>query len=159
MSLPVDSDEQYNAGKYLPVLTKEGFYTKPSMAELASRSMKELQFIENFTVGRKGYGEIKWSDPVDVRGLDLDLVVDIQKGEIAVYPDRLADQLDAPATVTLEGMFKKDKRSGTPTTDKQATAKYARKLESFCENNNLRFKEYNPESGRWSFEVEGFAEQ
>lgn len=159
LGTPVDSDDQYNPDKYLPYLAREGFYTVPSMAALASRTMKELQNVENFTVGRKGYGEIRWVEPVDVRGLDLDMVIDIQRGEIAVYPDHEADQLDAPAIITLEGMYKKDKRTGTPTTDKELTRKYAMKLEGFCEKNDLRFIDYSPEDGRWTFEAPGFADQ
>lgn len=129
------------------------------MAELASRTMKELQSVESFTIGRKGFGEIQWIEPVDVRGLDLDLVVDIQKGEIAVYPDREADQLDAPARITLEGMYKKDKRVGTPTSDRDAISKYRQKLEGFCEMNDLMFVDYNSDTGRWVFEAESFAEE
>lgn len=153
----VNSEAQFNPSEYLPFQTRDGFYTVPSLSELATMTMKELQAVEGFTVGRDGYGEIKWVEPVDVRGLDLDNVVDIQRGEVAVYPDRDAYQLDSPAVVTLIGMYKKDKRTGEPTDDKQQIAKYASRLEAFCEVNNLRFIEYNPENGHWKFEASTFS--
>lgn len=155
---PVNSVAQYDPDQYLPFQSKEGFYTVPSIAELASRTMRELQSVENFTVGREGYGEVTWIEPVDVRGLNLDDVVDIQRGEIAIYPDREASQLDAPAIVSMEGMYKRDKRTGTPSTDKELIAKYSKKLEKFCEQNKLRFLLYNSDEGRWKFEAPGFAE-
>lgn len=159
LKTPVDSVDQYDPEKYLPYQTKEGFYTVPTMAELASRTMKELQSVEGFTVGREGFGEIRWVEPVDVRGLDLDSVVDIQRGEVAVFPDQDASQLDTAAVITLERMYKKDKRTGTPTTDKNLSAKYTKKLQAFCEKNRLRFVSYSPEDGRWQFEAPGFSEE
>lgn len=158
LKTPVDSVDQYDPEKYLPYLTKEGFYTVPTMAELGSRTMKELQAVVGFTVGREGYGEITWVESVDVRGLDLDAAVDIQKGEIAVFPDQDASQLDAPAIVTLERMHKIDKETGTPTTDEALMAKYAKKLKVFCEQSKLRFMSYDGDQGRWQFRAETFAE-
>lgn len=152
-----DSEDQYNPEKYLPYQSKEGFYTIPSMSELAALTMMELQRVEGFTVGRKGYGEITWLDPVDVRGLDLDMVVDIQRGEVAVYPEREADQLNAPARVTLKGMFKK-KQSGTPLSDQERIAKYKSSLETFCQRNGLRFINYDGKNGSWVFEAPNFAD-
>lgn len=155
---PVDAAEQYNPADYLPYLTKDGFYTIPSSSELASKTMKELQSVEGFTVGREGFGEIKWIEPVDVRGLDLNIAVDIQRGEVAVFPERDAYQLDARARVTLKGMYKKDKKTGKVTQDKAQVAKYAAKLEVYCENNDLRFLEYDADEGEWVFEVSAFSE-
>ncbi|KAI0564874.1 Nucleoporin autopeptidase [Gracilaria domingensis] len=109
----LESEEQYMPEKYLPFLSKEGFYMEPSLPELAARDMTELQMVKGFAVGRHGHGKIEWIEPVDVRGLDLDLAVDIQKGEFAVYPERDAGQLDAAARVTLENMFKKKKGSSS----------------------------------------------
>ncbi|PXF39851.1 Nuclear pore complex protein NUP98B [Gracilariopsis chorda] len=152
----LDSDEQYMPDKYLPLLSKDGFYTEPALQELASRDMTELKMVEDFTVGRHGVGKIRWIQPVDVRGLDLDLAVDIQQGEVAVYPERDAGQLDAAAEVTLENMFRKKK--GSISSDEQKLEKkYENKLRAFCTKNGLHFMNYNPETGHWIFEVTGFA--
>lgn len=152
-----DSPDQYNPEKYLPYQTKDEYYTVPSISELSARTMTELQRVENFTVGRKGYGEISWVEPVDVRGLDLDVVVDIQRGEFAVYPEREAHQLDAHARVKLEGMFKKDK-TGNPTSDADKIERYGRKLKQFCESNNMQFEKYDALKGIWELEVWRFTD-
>ncbi|PXF45782.1 Nuclear pore complex protein NUP98B [Gracilariopsis chorda] len=152
----LDSDEQYMPDKYLPLLSKDGFYTERALQELASRDMTELQMVEDFTVGRHGVGKIRWIQPVDVRGLDLDLAVDIQQGEVAVYPEGDAGQLDAAAEVTLENMFRKKK--GSISSDEQKLEKkYEKKLRAFCTKNGLHFMDYNPKTGHWIFEVTGFA--
>lgn len=158
LNRPVDSDDQYNPHKYLPSQTRSGFYTVPSLAELASQTMAELQQVENFTVGREGYGEITWVDPVDVRGLNLDAVVDIQHGEVAVYPEKEAEQLDAPARVKLEGMFAKRKKAGEVVSDAELTERYKQKLRNYCGRNDLRFIDYIPTKGEWLFEVRTFAD-
>lgn len=37
--------------------------------------------VSNFTVERDGVGSVRWLRPVDVRGIRLDDIVDIQHGE------------------------------------------------------------------------------
>lgn len=152
----LDSEEQYMPDKYLPFLSKDGFYTEPPLKELASRDMTELQLVEGFTVGRHGVGKVRWIQPVDVRGLDLDLAVDIQQGEVAVYPERDAGQLDAAAEVTLENMFRK-KRGNTSLDEEELEKRHEKKLRAFCARNGLRFVDYNRQTGHWTFEAPGFA--
>ena len=43
-------------------------------------------------IGRKDVGEVAFLDPVDLRGVDLDAVVDMDKGRIQVCPGVLASQ-------------------------------------------------------------------
>ena len=43
--------------------------------------------VENFTVGRHGYGNVCFLGVTDVYGLDLDKIVFIVRKEIEVYPD------------------------------------------------------------------------
>jgi len=71
----------------LPVLTKAEYFCSPTLEELSLLDGQELaQGILNFTVGRTGYGSITWDGRVDVRGLDLDRIVDIGDGYVELYP-------------------------------------------------------------------------
>lgn len=151
------SDDQYNPCQYVPVCARSDYYTIPSQAELSVLSMLELQHIERFTVGRIGFGEIEWTEPVDVRGLLINECVEIDRGEFAVFPDREADQLDAPAKVTLEGMFPKSK--DTDSDKNSAVERYRKKLKKFCDRNGLHFVSYDGDKGVWSFKVDNFSGQ
>ena len=44
-----------------------------------------LQAIDRFVVGREEVGEVQFLLPVDLVGMDLDNVVEIEKGKIQVY--------------------------------------------------------------------------
>lgn len=127
----------------LPVCTGEGYYTRPSLAELAARPMRDLATVKWFAVGRVGFGEVAWTGSVDVRGLNVDDAVEIGRAEIAVFPGRGAEQLDAPATVKLTGMFSKN-RDGDAA---KAEMKCVRKLRSFCTANGLEFVDYCVKKG------------
>ena len=48
-------------------------------------SLMPVQAVERFVVGRKDVGEVAFIGPVDVRGLSLDDIIDIEKGRIQVY--------------------------------------------------------------------------
>lgn len=43
-----------------------------------------LGAVANFSVGRRGVGSVRWLEPTDVRGLDLDATVQLSKGSIEV---------------------------------------------------------------------------
>lgn len=150
------SDDQYNPCQYVPVCARSDYYTIPSQAELSALSMLELQHVERFTVGRIGYGEIEWIEPMDVRGLLINECVEIERGEFAVFPDREASQLDAPAKVTLEGMFPK-RKNGESDYD-AAVERYRSKLKKFCDRNGFLFGSYDGDKGVWSFSVDSFSE-
>lgn len=55
------------------VLNRSGYYTMPSLEELA-KLYEETNRCEvaNFTIGRLNYGNIYFSEPMDIAGLNLD---------------------------------------------------------------------------------------
>lgn len=148
------SDDQYDPSKYMIVNNRSDYSTKPSLDELGALTMVELQHVEHFTILRVGYGSIEWLEPVDVRGLVIDDCVEIKRGEVAVFPDREASQLNAPAKVTLEGMFPKAK--GDQEGVRATIERYQKKLEKFCDQNGVQFVSYKPDRGLWSFIVDDF---
>ena len=55
------------------VLTRPGYYTDPSMDELAQLTDDNGHcVVENFAVGREGYGNVFFEGITDVTGLNLD---------------------------------------------------------------------------------------
>ena len=44
-----------------------------------------MKVVDRFVVGREDLGEVQFLLPVDLVGLDLDKIIDIDKGKIQVY--------------------------------------------------------------------------
>ncbi len=59
----------------------------PCLLQLAAMARDDpacLGEVSNFCVGRRSVGSVRWLEPVDVRGLDLDATVQLSKGSIEV---------------------------------------------------------------------------
>lgn len=55
------------------VLRRHGYYTLPSMEELADITDKDgVCVVENFVVGREGFGNVLFLGKTDVTGMNLD---------------------------------------------------------------------------------------
>lgn len=55
------------------ILTRAGYYTIPSLDELSSCVEPDGScIVDNFTVGREGYGNVFFPDEMNVTGLNLD---------------------------------------------------------------------------------------
>ena len=54
------------------VLTKEKYYCVPSLDDLDLRTRDNRCEVENFTVGREGFGKVFFPGKTDVFGLNLD---------------------------------------------------------------------------------------
>ncbi len=51
---------------------------------MARSDPSSLAAVSNFTVGRRNIGAVRWLEPSDVRGLDLDSILALGKGSIEV---------------------------------------------------------------------------
>ena len=65
----------------IPKLTKEGYKCIPSTLELSRMTKEELKKVEGFKIYNQ-YGEVEFKEPVNLLGLDLDKLVDIEKNMI-----------------------------------------------------------------------------
>ncbi len=154
-----------NMASTLPMLERDGYFLEPSMSQLIAMAQDDpesLSRVANFTVGRTGYGSVRWIDPVDIRGLDLDSIVTLARGSIDVYPDAdvkppVGQSLNCPAIITMSKVFKIDKATGEPTKDAEVVEKYTRKLKRVCADQGAKFISYDGETGEWRFEVEHFS--
>jgi len=65
----------------------------------------KLSQIDNLEIGRYGYGSIKWPGLTDVRRLDFDKIIDIERGRLTVYPEhekpKIGTELNKEAVVSL----------------------------------------------------------
>ncbi|KAL4426686.1 hypothetical protein ABPG77_004742 [Micractinium sp. CCAP 211/92] len=149
----------------LPTLRQPDYYTEPSLQQLAAMARDDpacLGEVSNFCVGRRSVGSVRWLEPVDVRGLDLDATVQLSKGSIEVYLDEankpeVGHGLNKPAEVTMLRVHKLDRETGKPTADPEAVDRFTRKLKKVTAEQGARFVSYDSASGTWKFEVEHFS--
>lgn len=89
-------------------LRRAGYYTIPSMSELSTMVDTEGNLnVENFTIGRQGYGNIFFPGITNIKGMNFDDIVFFRHKEVIVYPDdskkpELGQGLNKKAQVTLD---------------------------------------------------------
>ncbi|KAF7724665.1 hypothetical protein EC973_000837 [Apophysomyces ossiformis] len=104
---------------------KEGYYCSPTLGVLSTMSKEDLKHVEKFVVGRHGYGEVRFIEPVDLSEIDLNNlmggVVVFEEKSIVIYPDNAKPPegkgLNVLATVKLENCFSVDKDTKKPIKD------------------------------------------
>lgn len=141
------------------------YWCKPRMEKLRQMGEGYLSKISNFTIGRSGFGEVTFLEPVDVTGFDLnDLfgkVVVFTEMELAVYPDDWEDQppqgqgLNRPARITLLNCYPRDKATKQFITDMN-DPRHARFLKRVKNIPETEFVSYT-DDGAWTFEVQHFS--
>ncbi len=148
------------------VLRRAGYYTMPALADLSAYVDEGSGscLVENFTVGRRGYGNVFFPGVTNVAGLNLDEIVFIRHKEVIVYPDDgrkppLGEGLNKKAQITLDKVWPVDKASKASIRDPDALAElgYEDKLRKACIKLGARFVEYRPETGSWVFKVDHFS--
>ncbi|GJE87476.1 nucleoporin2-domain-containing protein [Phanerochaete sordida] len=147
---------------------KEGdYYVKPSLGELKKYSFGELSAVKGLVVGRVGYGEIEFLEPVDLTGLrrTTELLGDIVRfddKECSVYPD--LDDADKPppgaglnvrARITLVHCWALDKATREPIKDEKHPHA-VRHLKRLKNMKNTAFESFDIDAGKWVFAVEHF---
>uniref|UniRef100_A0A671UZE6 Nuclear pore complex protein Nup98-Nup96 n=1 Tax=Sparus aurata TaxID=8175 RepID=A0A671UZE6_SPAAU len=149
-SLQEDREEEQQETQQAPhpagiVLNRVGYYTIPSMEDLADMVDENGDcVVENFSIGRKGYGSIFFPGEVNVTGLNLDEIVHFRPtGE----------------QVTLDGVWPNDKTTCTQirSPERLTEMNYEGRLEKASRKQGARFLEYRPETGSWVFEVAHFS--
>jgi nuclear pore complex protein Nup98-Nup96 len=145
----------------IPTSTKAGYECQPSSDDLAKLSEGDLAAVSNFVVRRPGFGEVAWEGAVDVRGVNLDEVVQIHHGSIAVYPDEIfsatkppvGTKLNRPAILTFEEMYPR----GGPRADADAMDAYEAKLRNWTKKMDAEFISYERGTGQWKIRTFHFS--
>jgi len=72
---------------------------------MSKMSEVRLSQIDNLEIGRYGFGSIKWPGLTDVRRLDFDRIIDIERGRLTMYPEqdkpRVGTELNKEAVISL----------------------------------------------------------
>lgn len=151
-SPPEEEEDEENIS---PVLTMPGYFSSPDISVLQKMSARELSKVKQFTIFRPNVGKIEWIGETDIRGLNFDQIVKIEKKEVFVYEDvtpaEQGTELNKPAVVTLCNIFPKE-----GSTEKKK-AEFYRKLQDFCELNDADFISYDRNTGDWVFGVKHFS--
>ncbi|WLF80662.1 hypothetical protein PVL30_004448 [Lodderomyces elongisporus] len=140
-----------------------GYWTSPPIEEIMEMSFEELRFLENFIIGRTGFGQIAYDYPVDLtaakRNAELhdhslaeelfENIIQFRPQTVMVYKDvldkpYLGTELNVPATITLEGIVSKKK-----TVNEQ--------IEFLKKQEGMEYISYNPSSSTWVFRVKHFS--
>jgi len=148
-------------------LVEGDYWVKPELSTLKKAGYDELSSYTNLVVGRKGYGEIHFLEPVDLTGLPklgalLGDVVRFDDKECSVYPE--SDDADKPspgsglnvkARLILERCWANDKASRDPIKDPNHPqhVKHLKKLKNMKETH---FESFDMKTGTWIFTVDHF---
>jgi len=108
-SLDRSNDDEFDVPAHhslVPTMTRLEYYTSPSVEAMSKMSEVKLSQIDNLEIGRYGVGSVRWPGLTDVRRLDFDSIVTIDRGSITLYADRdvprVGDELNKEAVVTLQ---------------------------------------------------------
>ena len=138
------------------MLTKPQYFTIPPLKRLRRMSDEDLKAVERLVIGRKDAGEVAFIDAIDLRGMCLDDIVDIDKGRIQVYglpggaARPLLDRgLNKPALLTFRRMQPKQK-------DARSIARFKAKLMDHAAKLGGVFVHYDAAVGNWLMKVDRF---
>lgn len=167
-ALMEDGEEDENDQSKHPAkiqLKRSQYYTMPPFSELASITDSNGDcIVENFVIGRAGYGNIFFPGMTNIAGMNFDELVIFRHKEVFVYPDDsvkplVGEGLNKKAQVTLDKVWPIDKTVQNPikSPEKLVDMNYEEKLRKACIKMGARFTEYRPETGSWVFNVEHFS--
>lgn len=147
------------------VLRRPGYFTIPKLEDLVSYLSEDgTCVVPNFTIGRHGYGNVFFNEPIDVADLNLDQIVHFRHKEVIIYPDDdnkppIGQGLNRKAQITLDQVWPHDKTNHEPIKDPERleVMDYEGKLRRVCDKHDTRFIDYRPESGSWVFKVDHFS--
>lgn len=160
-----------------PQVEEGQYYCIPSLDELNKYSYRELKSVEGLKVGRKGFGEIRFLEPVDLTSLDgLSEVIEgtlisFEHKVVYVYPESVEEGEDNPnnapikpapgqglnvsAEIELDGCWPKDKSTGEFIREENHP-RLSTHLNRLKKVPGTTFISYESEPGRWKFQVPGF---
>ncbi|WVZ55002.1 hypothetical protein U9M48_005723 [Paspalum notatum var. saurae] len=151
--------------RLLPKLPHADYFTEPSVEELAAKERAEPGYcrrVRDFVVGRHGYGSIKFLGETDVRGLDLELIVEFNNREVIVYKDEskkppVGEGLNKAAEVTLLNIKCVNKKTGEQYREGARVERYREMLVKKAEEQGAEFVSFDAAKGEWKFRVKHFS--
>jgi len=74
-------------GDPTPKLFNPEMRTSPRFEDLCAMTEKQLSSVSDFEIEHVQYGQIKWDNPVDLRGVNLDEIVCFSQSSFELYPN------------------------------------------------------------------------
>uniref|UniRef100_A0A0E0C268 Peptidase S59 domain-containing protein n=1 Tax=Oryza meridionalis TaxID=40149 RepID=A0A0E0C268_9ORYZ len=109
---------------------------------------------KGFTVGRHGYGSVKFDGETDVRKLDVGSIVEFNEREI-IRCEQYAE-LNKPAEVTLLNVKCVEPKNGLQFTQGPAVDRYKEILVQWTKDHGAEFVSFDAAKGEWKFRVKNF---
>ncbi|KAI5777498.1 nuclear protein 96-domain-containing protein [Geopyxis carbonaria] len=142
------------------------YWMVPSAAKMRTLSSELKKKVIGLTVGRRGYGEVRFEHPVDLTQLDFDYeqipgtVVTFEQRVCTVYPEGLEKPppgkgLNVPAQITLEDCFPMTKNERGKIRDPEHP-RYITHIRRLKNIKDTEFVNYLAEEGIWIFKVMHF---
>lgn len=144
------------------IVDENGYWISPSNEKLAHMSLKELESVKNFKVGRKGVGIVQFEAPVDLsefsdvfRQVPARLVV-LNNKSCAFYPNLSHPKpspgkgFNVPKVVTLHNIFTYTRDTKKPIQDSNHPM-YIKHLNRLKSIPNTEFISWDKNSGDWTF--------
>lgn len=149
----------------LPKLQNLDYFTIPRLQQLAASEWVEPGYcsrVNDFVVGCKGYGSIKFFGETDVRWLVLDSIVSFGHGEVIVYgveetKPAVGSGLNKPAEVTLHNIQCRSKVTRELICEGPELKSFEESLKRKTEEQGANFISYNAFKQEWKFHVEHFS--
>ncbi|KAL2335972.1 hypothetical protein Fmac_010418 [Flemingia macrophylla] len=143
----------------VPMMKSPDYYTKPSLKELVARELLEPGYcacVPDFTVGRFGFGYVRYLSQTDIRGLRIDEIVSFHRHEIVVYSDEnrkpaVGQGFNKPAEVVLV----LDSEILKSNQGKECVL--VNKLKQTNQRQGAQFVSFDFVTGEWKFLVEHFS--
>ncbi|RKP13219.1 nucleoporin autopeptidase-domain-containing protein, partial [Piptocephalis cylindrospora] len=141
----------------------DSYWMYPPYEQLRKMSKDALSRIEDFRVGRRGHGQVRFLRPVDLTGISIlaaipgNLVLFERKG-CTVYPDEATkpargEGLNIPAQITLERIWVVDRAMRRPIVD-EADPRFQAHVTKLRSVTDTEFIEYLGDKGTWVFRVQ-----
>lgn len=158
------SEQMFSSKEGKPEKADDSYYwSNPPIEEISKLSSLELTRVENFCVGRKGFGNVMFKYPVDLTEFQgkwdtlLGKTIIFQNRTLQVYPDEANkpqedNGLNVPAVVTLEKVFPRKYDIQHP--NHELLERHVQRLKS---THGMKFISFDPTSGNYVFEVEHFS--
>ncbi|KAM0875082.1 hypothetical protein ACQ4PT_037012 [Festuca glaucescens] len=151
--------------KMMPKLSQADYFTEPSLEELAAKERAKPGYcrqVRDFVVGRQDYGSIKFLGETDVRGLDLESVVEFNNREVVVYKEDsekppVGKGLNKAALVTLLNIKCMNRKTGEPCTEGPRLDKFKETLVKKAKEQGAEFVSFDGAKGEWKFRVKHFS--
>jgi len=153
---------------------EQGYYTLPDLTNRRQGNNErdsnfDLVQVENFVVGRNGYGKIHWLTPLDLTNVGaIDDIIYIQNGDVSLYEfhekePAVGEELNNPARITFENVypnvvtFKTENKEASEDEQKKIMARFKRRIQRIANKRNYKNNKYDENTGIWQFEVDHFS--